>query len=54
MFILKNDIKLYSQISQYKESVPKLSGPNTASDYIKLTFFKNWLVGFTNAEGSFC
>ena len=27
--------------------------PNTASGYLKLAFFNNWLVGFTNAEGSF-
>jgi hypothetical protein len=27
--------------------------PKTASDYINLTFFKNWFVGFTIAEGSF-
>ena len=28
--------------------------PKTASEYLSLAFFKNWLVGFTNAEGSFC
>ena len=28
--------------------------PETAQDYINLAFFKDWLVGFTNAEGSFC
>ena len=27
--------------------------PETAQDYLKLGYFKNWLVGFTNAEGSF-
>jgi hypothetical protein len=27
--------------------------PETASDYLKLEFFRNWVVGFTNAEGSF-
>jgi LAGLIDADG endonuclease len=31
----------------------KFKLPLTAEDYIKLYFFKNWLVGFTNAEGSF-
>lgn len=25
----------------------------TAKDYLKLEFFRNWVVGFTNAEGSF-
>jgi hypothetical protein len=28
--------------------------PKTALDYLNLHFFKNWLVGFTQAEGSFC
>jgi hypothetical protein len=27
--------------------------PTTASEYVNLPFFKNWIVGFTNAEGSF-
>jgi LAGLIDADG endonuclease len=27
--------------------------PKTALDYVNLPFFKNWLVGFTAAEGSF-
>ena len=27
--------------------------PCISSEYLKLPFFKNWLVGFTNAEGSF-
>lgn len=60
--ILKNDIKLYNEISQYGDtgetwatqdlpSIFKL--PNTPEDYLELSFFKNWLVGFTNAEGSF-
>ena len=28
--------------------------PKTALDYLNLHFFKNWLVGFTQAEGYFC
>ena len=31
----------------------KLDLPGTGLEYIKLPFFKNWIVGFTNAEGSF-
>ena len=27
--------------------------PKTSLDYINLSFFKNWIVGFTAAEGSF-
>lgn len=28
--------------------------PETAPDYVNLAIFKNWIVGFTMAEGSFC
>jgi hypothetical protein len=27
--------------------------PTTSLDYLKLHFFKHWIVGFTQAEGSF-
>ena len=54
MFIIKNDLKLYDQIAQYNEIPTIFELPKTASEYLKLAFFKNWLVGFTNAEGSFC
>ena len=27
--------------------------PKTPNDYTSLHYFKNWIVGFTNAEGSF-
>ena len=51
MLILKNDIKLFSDIPA---EVPSLSPlPNSASGYAVLPFFKNWIVGFTMAEGSF-
>ena len=54
MFILKNEIKHYNQISQIKEIPTIFELPKTALEYLSLAFFKNWLVGFTNAEGSFC
>lgn len=54
MFILKNNLKLYNEISHYKEIPTIFNLPKTALDYINLAFFKNWLVGFTNSEGSFC
>lgn len=49
MYILKNEIKNYDQIraiSLEKSSIFEL--PKTASDYVNLSFFKNWIVGFTN------
>ena len=54
MFILKNEIKHYNQISQIKKIPTIFELPKTALEYLSLAFFKNWLVGFTNAEGSFC
>jgi group I intron endonuclease len=53
IFILKNDIKLYDQISNIKEIPLVFPLPLKPTDYLELVFFKNWLVGFTNAEGSF-
>ena len=58
MYILKNNIKFYKEIAQYTTRVAQnlptfFNLPVTSEDYLKLYFFKNWLVGFTNAEGSF-
>lgn len=53
IFIFKNDIKLYDQVSNIKEIPTEFQLPITPSNYLELPFFKNWLVGFTNAEGSF-
>lgn len=53
MLILERDIKLF-------DDIPTLNHINEPSvlllsvtDYVKLDFFKNWIVGFTMAEGSF-
>jgi hypothetical protein len=66
MFILKEEIKIYDQIptlaprpcfdaSSNRKEIPLLCElPKTALDYLNLHFFKNWIVGFTQAEGSFC
>ena len=54
MFIFKNDIKLYDKLPKSGLEIPtNFELPNTASGYLNLAFFNNWLVGFTNAEGSF-
>jgi Cytochrome b/b6/petB/LAGLIDADG endonuclease len=53
MYIFKNNIKLYNQTSNIKKIPTIFSLPNISSDYLNLAFFKNWLIGFTNAEGSF-
>jgi len=37
-----------------KEQIPvQFLLPNKALDYLNLPFFKNWIIGFTAAEGSF-
>jgi hypothetical protein len=51
MYILINDIKLFNEIPQ--NSPPIFNIPVVAEDYVKLVFFRNWIVGFTMAEGSF-
>ena len=53
MFIFKHDIKIYDKIP-VKYNIPiNFELPKTALDYVKLLFFKNWIIGFTIAEGSF-
>jgi hypothetical protein len=51
--IFKNNLKLFEEIPKinYIFSIFKL--PDAASDYLNIKFFRNWVVGFTNAEGSF-
>ena len=51
MYILKNDIKIFDEIPSEIDIVFNI--PKIPEDYIKLSFFKNWIVGFTMAEGSF-
>ena len=53
MHIFENNLKSYYDIPNVNNISSSFKLPNTASDYLKLDFFKNWLVGFTNAEGSF-
>lgn len=68
-FILENDIKLYDEISSLYNKKNLISNDYKKIkindcfsraietlkplDYINLPFFKNWLVGFTVAEGYF-
>ncbi len=53
MFILKADKKVYD-ILPAKEEIPTcFELPKIPLDYLNLTFFKNWIVGFTMSEGSF-
>ncbi len=57
MFILKQDKKVYDYIpagsSGKGEILTLFELPKTPSDYATLAFFKNWIVGFAMAEGSF-
>jgi hypothetical protein len=52
-FIFKSDTKVYDQISAINDIPTFFYLPKTASGYVDLAFFKNWIVGFTMAEGSF-
>lgn len=52
MYIMKNDIKLYSQIPSLN-NIPAVFEIKNPIDYTLLHFFKNWIVGFACSEGSF-
>lgn len=53
MYILNNNIKFFSEIPNI-DSIPAIFElPVSEIGYIDLYFFKNWIVGFTVAEGSF-
>lgn len=47
MYILKNDIKLHSEISDVNNVPFVFEIPKNPVDYTLLPFFKNWIVGFT-------
>lgn len=51
MYILNENIKFYSSLPVNPIAVYGL--PKYAQGYVNLYFFKNWIVGFTVAEGSF-
>lgn len=53
MYIMKNDIKLYSQIPNLNNIPAVFEIPENPIDYTLLHFFKNWIVGFACSEGSF-
>jgi hypothetical protein len=63
MHIFKNNLKNFENIPNINDilcnsnifNLPfsERALPTSASDYINLNFFRNWVVGFTNAEGSF-
>lgn len=51
LFLIKNNIRNFNEIPN---SIPcEFNLPFTKEDYIRLPFFRNWIVGFTLAEGSF-
>ena len=51
MYIFNNNIKKYSELPKVAPILYKL--PRNAEGYCNLSFFNNWIVGFTVAEGSF-
>lgn len=53
MYILNNNIKMYNEIPNNSEISNVFNLPENPYDYIYLHYFKNWVVGFTCAEGSF-
>jgi hypothetical protein len=53
MYILQQDIKFFNLIPTKENTPTVFKLPATPSDYVQLSFFKNWIVGFTMSEGSF-
>lgn len=65
MLILEKDIKTFDSLSSKtcnhyhcliqhsQEEIINNKLSDSSAGYLRLPFFKNWLVGFTNAEGSF-
>jgi LAGLIDADG endonuclease len=53
MHIFKTNIKYFENIPNINEISSIFKFSESASNYLNLKFFKNWVVGFTNAEGSF-
>jgi hypothetical protein len=51
LYLFNNDIKLYSKMPSIMLSTSQEL--KSVKDYINLSFFNNWIVGFTIAEGSF-
>lgn len=51
MYIFNNDIKIYSELPPFVLDTQEL--PTSALEYANLHFFKDWIVGFACAEGSF-
>lgn len=54
MFVIANQITQFDMIPSFIPSSPlQPSLPTTPAGYLDLPFFFHWIVGFTNAEGSF-
>jgi hypothetical protein len=53
MYILNNNLKFFHEIPN-KNFIPTVFElPNSVAGYMELYYIKNWIVGFTVAEGSF-
>ena len=55
MHIFKNNLKCFENIPNINDilCISNILIFPSASDYLNLKFFRNWIVGFTIAEGSF-
>ena len=51
MYIFNNNVKKYSELPSVAPIIQEL--PVSALEYANLPFFKDWVVGFVCAEGSF-
>lgn len=53
MHILKNDVRTFDTITNKENGPIFYELPKTPLYYTRLSFFRNWIVGFAMSEGSF-
>lgn len=53
MFIFKQEVKLFQDIPNPENTPLVFKLPDSPLGYSNLNYFKNWIVGFAMAEGSF-
>ena len=53
MYILNNNIKFFNEIPKINFIPTVFELSDTVAGYMNLYYIKNWIVGFTVAEGSF-
>jgi len=54
MYIFQKNIKNYANLLEVGNIPSAFEFPTKPEEYLALKYFKNWIIGFTMSEGSFC